>query len=500
MTVPFNYIPQNLRVPLFYAEMDNSQANTPGDDSRRALMLGQKLPSGAAGTNQPYIISSVSSAIAMFGRGSMLARMVEKYRAVDTFGELWCIPVAEPVGTAAGGTITVTGTATASGTLNLYIGMQRVQVPVLLGDTPAVIGAAISAAIMAAPDLPVTAANVTGVVTLTSKWKGQTGNDITMLDSFYGSAGGEALPAGVTLAYSAPTLTAGTSNPTLTGAISAMGDDEYDFIGHPFTDTVSLDALDAELNDQVGRWSWSRQVYGHAYSALRGSLGSLVTAGQARNGPHHTVAAIDADCLNPNWEYAAGYMARNAVYINADVARPTQTGPLNGIAIPRAGKRFLMSERQSLLGYGIATSYVGGGALRVERAITTYQKNAFGQADDSYLDSETLHTSAYVLRRLKGVITSKYGRHKLADDGTRFGPGAAIVTPSVIRGELVSEYAKMETEGIVENARLFAKYLIVERPANNPNRIDVLYPPDYINQLRIFALLNQFRLQYPVAG
>jgi phage tail sheath gpL-like len=27
-------------------------------------------------------------------------------------------------------------------------------------------------------------------------------------------------------------------------------------------------------------------------------------------------------------------------------------------------------------------------------------------------------------------------------------------------------------------------------------RVNVLYPPDYVNGLRIFALLNQFRQQY----
>ena len=94
------------------------------------------------------------------------------------------------------------------------------------------------------------------------------------------------------------------------------------------------------------------------------------------------------------------------------------------------------------------------------------------------------------------MITQKYPRHKLANDGTRFGPGQAIVTPSVIRGELIAEYAAMEYEGLVENAELFAKYLIVERNASNPNRLDVLLPPDLVNQLRIFAMLNQFRLNY----
>ena len=134
--------------------------------------------------------------------------------------------------------------------------------------------------------------------------------------------------------------------------------------------------------------------------------------------------------------------------------------------------------------------------MRIQRSITTYQKNAFGQADNSYLDSETLHQSAYIVRRLQSVITSKYGRHKLAADGTRFGAGQPIVTPSTIRGELIAQYAKLELEGHVENAELFAEHLVVERDARDPNRINVLFPPDYINGLRVFALLNQFRLQY----
>jgi len=38
--------------------------------------------------------------------------------------------------------------------------------------------------------------------------------------------------------------------------------------------------------------------------------------------------------------------------------------------------------------------------------------------------------------------------------------------------------------------------LIVERNADDPNRLDVLLPPDLVNQLRVFAVLAQFRLQY----
>ncbi|EHX8412185.1 phage tail protein, partial [Escherichia coli] len=152
--------------------------------------------------------------------------------------------------------------------------------------------------------------------------------------------------------------------------------------------------------------------------------------------------------------------------------------------------------QQTLLSHGVATAYVESGVLRIQRDVTTYRKNAYGVADNSYLDSETLHTSAYVLRKLKSVITSKYGRHKLASDGTRFGPGQAIVTPAVIKGELLATYRQLERAGIVENYELFKQYLVVERDASDPNRLNTLFPPDYVNQLRVFAVVNQFRLQY----
>jgi phage tail sheath gpL-like len=108
----------------------------------------------------------------------------------------------------------------------------------------------------------------------------------------------------------------------------------------------------------------------------------------------------------------------------------------------------------------------------------------------------TLATLARLLRNQKQAITSTFPRHKLADDGTRYGPGQAIVTPSLIKAELVAEYRQDMFNGLVENIAAFKDNLLVERDPNNPNRVNVLYPPDLINQLRVFAVLAQFRLQY----
>lgn len=494
MNLAFNTIPASLRVPLFYAEMDASQANR-ASAAKRTLLLGQKLASGTAVAATQYLVSTVDQAIALFGRGSMLARMMAIYRLNDPLGEVWVIPQDEaPAGAAAQGTVTVTGPATAAGTIALYIAGQRVLVGVSSGDTATVIATAIAAAVNAAGDLPVTATSAAAVVTLNCRWKGATGNDIRVVDSFQGQAGGEALPAGVGLTYAA--MSGGTTNPVLTASITAMGDEPFDYIVNPYVDATSLDALKVELSSTSGRWSYSRLIFGHAYTASRGTLSDLVTLGLTRNDEHNTIAGFEVDVPNPAWEYASAYASRNAVFLNVSTSRPTQTGELLGIIPPRPGKRFIFTERQSLLNNRIATSYLAGGVVRIQRAITTYGLNSMGLADDSYLDSETLHQSAEFLRRMQSVITTKYARHSLADNGTTITAGGGVVTPAVLEGELDAEYRRMEEDGLVENFAAWQATRKVVRNTNNPNRVDILAGPDYVNQLRIVAMLNQFRLQY----
>lgn len=493
MTVSFSAIPSDIRVPLFWAEMDNSEANT-ASDSGPALLIGYANADSTIEKNKLTIMPSAALAGKLAGRGSQLARMVSRYRNVDAFGEVWVIAVDEATGAAATGTLTITGTAQTSGTLSLYIGVDRVQGAVVTGDTATTVAATLTAAINANLDLPVTAEAVSGVITLTARHKGLTGNDIPLVMNYYGTVGGESTPDGVAVVIAA--MSGGTGAPALTSAIAAMGDEMFDFIGLPFSDSASLEAIALEMNDTTGRWSYVRQLYGHVYTAKRGSLSDLVAFGDTQNKQHITVAGYETAIQTPVDELVALRTARNAVFIRNDPARPTQTGELNGALPAPAGSRFTLTEQQSLLIHGIATAYAESGVLRIQRDITTYQTNAYGVADNSYLDSETLHTSAYVLRQMKSVITSKYPRHKLANDGTRFGAGQAIVTPAVIKGELCSLYRSLERSGIVENFDLFKQYLVVERNADNPNRLDVLFPPDYVNQLRVFAVVNQFRLQY----
>jgi phage tail sheath gpL-like len=490
--IPFKQIPANIRVPLFYAEVDNSQANT-GQTTQRALVIAQVLPSGSATPNVPAITQGATDAESAGGIGSMLALMLAKYRQNDSFGEVWYLPLADdPAALAATGTVTIQTPATAAGTIYLYVGGVRVAQPVQPTQAVEDIATAMAAAIAATPNLPVSAAAAAGVVTLTALNKGPAGNGIDLRMNYVGTPAGEVTPEGLT--YTIAPMAAGATAPDMTAGLDALGDMSFDFIVTPYSDPISLDALKEFLNDITGRWSWQQMLYGGFFAAAQGTLGQLVAIGTARNDQHGSLMGFN-DSPTPAWLWAAAIAGACANSLRADPATPLQTLPLIGVLAPPVHSRFPLGDRNSLLYDGISTFTVADdGTVAIENLITTYQENAYGQPDDSYLEVETLYTLAALLRHLEIVVTSKYGRVKLADDGTRFAQGSNIVTPNIIRGDLIAAYQEDEFNGLVQGSKTFADALIVERNSDNPNRVDVLWPGILINQLRIFALLAQFRL------
>ncbi|RDT63084.1 phage tail protein, partial [Klebsiella pneumoniae] len=123
------------------------------------------------------------------------------------------------------------------------------------------------------------------------------------------------------------------------------------------------------------------------YTAKTGSLSELVDFGDTFNYQHITIAGYERDVQTPVDELVAYRLGRQAVFLRNDPARPTQTGELTGALPAPTGKRFTITEQQSLLMHGIATAYTESGILRIQRDITTYRTNAYGVADNSYLDS-----------------------------------------------------------------------------------------------------------------
>lgn len=490
MTISFDNIPSTHRVPSTLAEFDASRASQgPALKAYRSLIIGQKTSAGTGVANTLVRVTSADDVRTLAGVGSILHRQAIAWFAQNTSTELWIGILADDgAGVAANGTITVTGPATAAGTIALYLGGVRITVSVASGAVQNDIAAAIDAAINAAVELPVTSTVLANVVTVTFKHKGLVGNEYNVRHSYID---GEALPTGVALAI--VQLASGTTAPSLTALIAAMGDTWFDVGTHPFTDATSLAAIEAELSSRFGPL---RSIDGVFVTSKAGTFSTLTTLGAARNSPHSVIVAQDGETpLTPPMEFAAETAAMVAFYGAIDPARPFQTLPYRNALAPAESDRFTTAERNLLLFDGIATSHVGaGGVVRAERIITTYQTNGAGADDVAYLDVTTPLTLSYLRYSWRTRIQTRYPRHKLADDGTRFGAGQVIMTPKLAKGEALGWFREMEELGLVEGFDQFKQDLIIERNLTDRNRLDALLAPDLINQLMITATKIQFRL------
>lgn len=495
MAISMNTIPGpgTLRLPGVYSEVDNSQAIAgPQSIQFRRLLLGQKL---AAGTATPLTMTRVTSPTqgdTLYGRGSMLAGMIRAALTQDSYTELQVMSLEDDVAAvAAAGTIVFGGAATAAGAINLLIAGRRVRVGVASGATPATVAAAVSAAINAVPtnadlDLPVTATVLTNTVTITARNKGESGNGIDVRLNYYA---GEETAAGITATVTA--MSGGVANPDISDAMAALGDAWLQTWAMPYTDTANLVAVEGELAD---RFAWDREIEGHAFAAFNGTQGQLGTLGDSRNSAHLDIVMATAEPM-PAYEKAAETMAIAAYYLAIDPARPVQTLEYKWCLPAAEADRLTNEERNLLLFDGIATTYVdAGGIMRTERLVTTYKTSAAGASDASYLDVETLFTLMYIRHDWRDYVKRKYPRHKLASDGTRYGEGQAVVTPNVMRAEAVVKAREWENLALVENIDAYKANLISERNVSDPNRLDMLLPPDLVNALRIVANKIQFRL------
>lgn len=490
--ISFNTIPADIRTPGQHIEFDSSRAVSGLPPiQNRVLIVGQVLAAGTADalTLQPVV--EASQAVALFGRGSMLARMVAAYKKADRYSEVVAIGLDDAGGaTAASGTLTLTGAATATGELALMVAGVRVPVTVTSGAAATAIAAAIVAAINAKLDLPVTAAAGGApnqhVVTVTARNKGTAGNEIDLRHSHYA---GEALPAGVGLAIVA--MANGAGDPDVDAIWPIIGDGAYrTMIFGVITSSIAA-KIKAELDD---RWGADRMLESVAYAAKPGTQGTLAAFGAALNSELLTILGSGK---SPSWpaEAAAIYGAVCGYHTAIDPARPTQTLQLTGMVAPKEEDQFTRAQREALLRDGIATFTADtSGTCRIERSITTYQTDAFGLEDVAWLDLETVTTLGYLRASLRTRVAQKFPRMKLADDGTRFGAGQAIVTPRIIRAEIIALFREWEEAGLVENLDQFIADLIVERDASDVNRINALIPPDIVNQFRSFAAAIQFRL------
>lgn len=286
-----------------------------------------------------------------------------------------------------------------------------------------------------------------------------------------------------------------TTTPDMATVLAAIGDQQYHHIVSGLNDQTSVTVLADFLET---RYNAMQQIPGLAYLAYKGVHADLITFGELFNSPFINVMPVNAltDAYKAELteaELAAAWAGQIAPSLAIDPARPLQTLKMAGV-YTSAASEWIYAERNLLLYSGISTYRTNdANQVFVERPITTYKENAAGTADDSYLDITVPATAMYFRQKQRSIILSKYPRHKLAADGTNFSQGQAIVTPALIKGELLSLYKELELKGIVQDFEGYKASMMAEIDIDNPSRINVLDSPKFVNGMIIYAGKVQFR-------
>ena len=488
--ITFSTIPVDLRVPGQYIEIDNSRAVRGLPQAQhKMLILGQRLAAGTVAAGVLTKVTRKEDGVGYFGRGSMLAQQVEAALKVNPYTECYALALDDlGAGAAATGSIAIVGPATASGTLYLYIGGRRLQVGVTAAQTATQIGDAIAAAVNADLDGAVTAANVTGTVTFTSRHKGLEGNDIDIRVNYYQ---GEFAPAGITATITP--MSGGTGNPDVTDAITAMSSLAAYTILMAWTDDANVTLMETELQS---RWGGMEMRAGHVFGHKNDSYSDLSTYGGARNSAHSTFSGLNGSPTLP-WVISAQFGAICEFSGAIDPAVPFRSLSLPGVMAPAEASRFTLTERNLLLHDGISTIvFDQSGAASIEQVVTTYQTDSFGIEDVSLLKLNTKWTVDYLRFLFRFAIARDYPRHKLADDNVlgTIQPGQAIATPKLIRNTLIAAASDAVKAGLMEDLEQFKADLIVVRSSADTCRVNSILSPNTVNQFDVFAAAVQYVL------
>ena len=489
MTITFSEVPQALRYPGVYIEIDGSQAGL-GGDLPTVLLVGQKLATGSAPAGEVVRITSVEDAVKKAGAGSMLAQMAAAYRRADQTFDLFMLPYADnAAGVQATGSITVTTPATEAGTLALYIAGKPVSVGVQANIAAADIATAIADAITAAgKNIPVTAEATGTTVTLTARHKGTCGNDIDLRLGLYGEPMPENLVVNIT------GMAGGTGDPLSGDLPTLIGERWFRYVALGINDAATLAAWHAESRR---RYAVPVQAGFRVFTAYRGTYGEAAAFGETKNFEHISCSWLS---LNPPtvWEAAAAICGAAAPRLTNNPVISLEGTSVPGLAADVSYNDFTLGN--SLLFKGMSILEVGkDGAVYLKRLISMYQTRSDGSTDDAWLDinvaeaMERIRTEQRMgaIKKFRGTVAAK------TNEGYR--PGLPITTEDSVRAFLLSLYQNvlMREYGWVQAYGYYKNSLIVEQDPNNPSRFNFRDDPVINSPFYILAGRSRFLKAVP---
>lgn len=506
--IPILGTPSSYKVPGGYAEIVFAQGPASASASRRSVIF--VMPKSSTGTwtaNTVYRVRNEGEAKSGAGPGSPLHRAIRKFLLGNRTAKVYALPYAESTGgapAAADMTITIAGTPTATGVWEADICGVTVSASYTTSDTATTLGAAAEAAINAQEHLPVTAANVAGVVTLTAKINGKSQGDgttgvirvrsrITSGTGMTSTDEAAALGLGTGTSGADGTTTEATN---LAAALAVIDAARYYYVATSTWHAAEVGSVKTHVATKSEPRQGLRSVFCAGYTGTLATGQTLATGlnyerGQiawqpnSEHDPAELVGAVLAvrqkyEEQDPAWNfdsYRAADWGVLPAYAEADWPdSDDQNDAINDGLMP-------IGSDQS-------------GAYLVYSA-TTRSKNAAGSVDDPRaLETHRVSCADQFADEALSFYALNFGGFKLVDDellgdgsvNTNQSLPAKTTTPHRFKAWLRDLYAEHVSRGIMQDAAAANDSLRCVRDPNNGGRLEVgmdLEAVDLLHQLTV---------------
>lgn len=335
---------------------------------QRVAVVGQ----GATASTYAATKAEFTSAVAVgqtYGFGSPLHLAAQQLLPTNGDGigtiPLTVYPLSDgPSAAAATGTITPSGTQTEAASYRVRINnIDSDPFVINPGDSVATITAAITAAVAANLDLPMTAADGSTVVTLTSKWQGLSANDLVV--EVIGSA-----TAGTTFAVVQPS--GGLVNPDVDPALAQVGN---------VWETLMLNCLNVDDTATLtkyatfgeGRWgALVRKPLVVFSGSTETTVANAIAVPDARKSDRTNAQLVAPASNDLPFVVAARQLARIAVLANNNPAHDYGSQRATGLTPGADGSQWDYPTRDQAVKGGSSTIEVRDGVINIADVVTFY--------------------------------------------------------------------------------------------------------------------------------
>lgn len=485
MAITFNEVPTNAAASAVFVEQEPVNRGTGSPVIPHKLLIVGQYNSGSSPTdNEPQLILNEADAWDRYGRGSQLAIMYQAaFAATRGTVPIYALPLADAgSATAATGTLAITGTATAAGTLAVYVNGKKIAVAVADEDTATEVGDAVAAAINADLDLPVTAANTTGTVTLTVRWAGASGNQNTVE---LNRADTDETPAGIAVTVTdIGDETAGASDPDATTALGNLGSDWYTEIVYPYDGDTELDVLEAS-GDTRADAGVKRMFAG--FVGYNGTNADLITALGSRNSQWTTLVPVH-ESPTPGYYIGASAAGVYAAVQQATPGRPAKNKLIPGVVAGDSNDLTYSEQDTTVKAGGSTTRNLSDGRVAIIDLVTTRTETNAGAATDDWRFTVIIGNLQFKLYALEQVfLSSPYDQGVVLTDDDVGGPSFGI-RPSTVKARAIGLVDDWIGRGLSTSRDTIVAGTSASIDSSNPGRINLLIPDIASAGLRIVAV------------